>query len=423
MAVTPAYDPSCQDDSDPTSLTVEQAWERLQSDVEPIRGREKVNVRHALGRVLADDVPSTVDVPAHDNSAMDGYALPSEDLPAEGSRVLSVVGTALAGKPFEGMVKPGECVRIMTGAPMPRGTDTVIIQEQAERDGDLLRIGLGHQPGQNVRAAGEDLKAGQVVFRAGTRIGAAELGMLGSLGLVEVAVMRRLRVAFFSTGDELQTAGTTLQAGQIYDSNRYTLYAVLNRLGVEATDMGVVPDDPESIETAFRDAASFADAIITSGGVSVGEADFVKDILRRLGEVNFWKIAMRPGRPLAFGRIRNAWFFGMPGNPVSVVATWYQFVQPALRRLMGQELSKPLSFRVRTLERLRKRPGRTEFQRGILERNEDGELVVRSTGAQGSGILRSVNEANCFIVIPHDSAAVPAGEYVEVQPFEGVMGA
>ncbi len=423
MAVTPAYDPSCQDDSDPTSLTVDAAWQRLQSDITPIRGREKLNVRRALGRILAEDIPSTVNVPAHDNAAMDGYALKASDLPPEGARMLTMVGTALAGQPFNGPVGAGECVRIMTGAPMPAGTDTVIMQEQVERDGELVRIGAGHQPGQNVRGAGEDLKAGQIVFRAGTRVGPAELGMLGSLGLVEIAVMRRLRVAFFSTGDELQSAGTPLAAGQIYDSNRYTLYAVLERLGVEATDMGVVPDDPDAMETAFRDAASFADAIITSGGVSVGEADFVKDILRRLGEVNFWKIAMRPGRPLAFGRIRSAWFFGMPGNPVSVVATWYQFVQPALRRLMGQELKKPLSFRVRTLERLRKRPGRTEFQRGILERNEEGELVVRSTGAQGSGILRSVNEANCFIVIPHDSAAIPAGEYVEVQPFEGVMGA
>ncbi len=417
-----SFDPSCQDDSDPTSLPVDAAWERIQTDIQPVAGVERLNVRQSLGRVLAEDIRSTVDVPAHDNSAMDGYALRAADLPASGTAALRLVGTALAGRPFHGTVAAGECVRIMTGAPMPPGSDTVVIQEQAEADGNTVRTGADHKPGQNVRRAGEDLQLGQTVFSAGTRVGPAELGMLGSLGLVEIGVYRRLRVAYFSTGDELQSAGTPLETGQIYDSNRYTLHAVLQRLGVDVTDMGVVPDEPAAMETAFRDAAGFADAVITSGGVSVGEADFVKDILEQLGEVSFWKIAMRPGRPLAFGRIGSARFFGLPGNPVSVVATWYQFVQPALRRMMGQKLERPLSFRVRTLDRLRKRPGRTEFQRGILERQPDGELVVRTTGSQGSGILNSVSRANCFIVVPHDSGAIAAGEYVDVQPFEGVMG-
>jgi molybdopterin molybdotransferase len=415
--------PGCDSDHDPNSLPVELAWQRIQTDIVPVSGRERVALRAALGRVLAEDIVSPLDVPAHDNSAMDGYALCAAQLPASGSVSLRRVGTALAGQPFTGRVGNGECIRIMTGAPVPAGADTVVMQENVRVAGDEIVIGCDEKPGQNVRRAGEDIARGQRVLAAGQSIGPAELGLLGSLGLVEVSVRRRLRVAFFSTGDELCGAGTPLEAGQIYDSNRYTLFAVLQRLGVEATDMGVVPDDPAALERAFAEAASFADAIVTSGGVSVGEADYVKQILERLGAVNFWKIAMRPGRPLAFGTIGKAYFFGLPGNPVSVVATWYQFVQPALRHLMGQSLHKPLSFRVRALHELKKRPGRTEFQRGILERAADGELVVRNTGSQGSGILSSVSQANCFIVLAHESGRVAAGELVEVQPFEGVMGA
>jgi molybdopterin molybdotransferase len=413
---------SCDDDSDPQSLPVDLAWQRILTDIQPVQGSERVSVRQALDRVLAQDVHSPLNVPAHDNSAMDGYALRGAELPSQGTREFQLVGTALAGQPFTGRVGAGQCIRIMTGAPIPAGADTVIMQEKTEVAGERVRIGADNKPGQNVRCAGEDLALGQRALAAGQRIGPAELGLLGSLGLVEVSVVRRLRVAFFSTGDELRSAGSVLEDGQIFDSNRYTLFGVLQRLGVELTDMGVVADDPEALERTFTEAASFADAIISSGGVSVGEADYVKQILGRLGAVNFWKIAMRPGRPLAFGRVGKAYFFGMPGNPVSVVATWYQFVQPALRHLMGQTLHKPLSFRVRTAETLRKRPGRTEFQRGILLRDDSGELVVRTTGSQGSGILSSVSQANCFIVIPHDSGRVAAGEYVEVQPFEGVMG-
>lgn len=414
--------PSCEDNADPASLTVDQAWERIFTDIAPVRGVERINVRRSLGRVLATDVLSDVDVPSDDNSAMDGYALRGTDLPASGTVTLHVVATVLAGHSYGEPLQPGECVRIMTGAPMPRGADTVVIQEKAERQGDEVRITADNKPGQNVRGAGEDLARGQCVLSSGQRVGPAELGMLGSMGLVEVSVYRKLRVAYFSTGDELRSAGTPLEPGQIYDSNRYTLHAVLERLGVEATDMGVIPDAPDTMEQAFSDAASFADAIVTSGGVSVGEADHVKAILRKLGNVGFWKIAMRPGRPLAFGTIGQAYFFGMPGNPVSVVATWYQFVQPALQRLRGETLSKPLRFRVRTTQKLRKRPGRTEFQRGILQQDASGELTVSNTGSQGSGILRSVSMANCFIVVPHDAGTIEAGEYVEVQPFEGIMG-
>lgn len=414
--------PASCSDHDSSALPLDIAWQRIVTDIRPLQGVERVSMRQALGRVLAEPIRSPLNVPAHDNSAMDGYALRAADLPEHGERAFRLVGAAFAGHPFAGQVGPGECVQIMTGAPIPAGADTVVIQERVRRDGDSVQVPGGEQPGQNVRRAGEDLAEGQVVLEAGQRIGPAELGLLGSLGLVEVAVWRRLRVAFFSTGDELRSAGSPLAAGQVYDSNRYTLYAMLQRLGVELTDMGVIADDPAALERAFTDAASFADAIISSGGVSVGEADHVKQILARLGRVNFWQIAIRPGRPLAFGTIGRAYFFGMPGNPVSVVATWYQFVQPALRRLMGQRLEPPLSFRVRTVCDLRKRPGRTEIQRGILERDASGELVVRSTGPQGSGILRSVSMANCFIVLPHDRGPVKAGEMVDVQPFEGIMG-
>ncbi|SEO67058.1 gephyrin-like molybdotransferase Glp [Aquisalimonas asiatica] len=415
-------DPSCRSDHDPQSLPVSAAWERIRTDLAPVAGVERVSTRLALGRVLAEPVTSDIDVPAHDNAAMDGYALRGGDIPSEGSATLRCIGTVMAGHTLDGSLQAGDCVRIMTGAPMPAGADTVVMQENVRRDADQVVIAAGETAGQNVRPAGEDLRRGETVLAAGQRIGTAELGMLGSLGLVEVPVYRRLRVAFFSTGDELRTAGSSLDPGQIYDSNRYTLYAALQALGAEATDMGVIADDPDAMEQAFADAASFADAVITSGGVSVGEADFVKDIMNRLGQVGFWKIAMRPGRPLAFGTIGNARFFGLPGNPVSVVATWYQFVQPALRRMMGEDPEPPTTFRVRTATALRKRPGRTEFQRGILRRDDAGELVVTTTGSQGSGILRSVSLADCFIVLPHDSGDVAAGTMVDVQPFHGVMG-
>lgn len=414
--------PSCDDDYQPGTLSVDEAWERILRDINPIRGNERLAVRQALGRVLAEDIRSTINVPLNDNSAMDGYALRGVDLPASGDGQLRTVATVLAGHPYDGTLRAGECVRIMTGAPMPSGADTVIPQEKVERRDDLIRVDHRQSTGQNVRAAGEDIAVGDRVLTAGTRIGVAELGMLGSLGLVEVCCVRRLRVAYFSTGDELRSAGTPLRPGDVYDSNRYSLYGVLHELGVDATDMGVVPDEPAAMEQAFADAAGFADAILTSGGVSVGEADFVKDIMQRLGEVGFWKIAMRPGRPLAFGNIGQARFFGMPGNPVSVMATWCQFVRPALQHLMGEQIRKPLSFRVRTAERLRKRRGRTEFQRGILQRDDNGELRVRTTGSQGSGILSSMGLANCFIVLPHDADGVAEGEFVDVQPFRGIMG-
>lgn len=412
---------SCMDDYDPNSLTVEEALRRIDTAVQPVAGFEKVAIRSALGRVLVEDIRSHINVPPHANSAMDGYAVNSADFPESGTRELTVIGTAWAGQPFTGRVARGQCVRIMTGAMLPDGTDSVVIQERVERDGDVIRFGAGNKPGQNVRRPGEDLAVGQVVLEAGKKLVPADIGLLASLGVAEVKVRRRLRVAFFSTGDELRSIGEPLEAGQIYDSNRYTLYGMLTRLGVDLIDMGVVRDRREDVQQAFADAAAIADAIITSGGVSVGEADFVKETLETVGEVNFWKIAMKPGRPLAFGKVGNAMFFGLPGNPVSVMVTFYQFVQPALQRMMGQTQAAPIRFRVPCLSRLKKMPGRVEFQRGILETDAQGQMVVRSTGEQGSGILSSMSRANCFIILPMECGNVEPGTTVDVQPFEGLI--
>jgi molybdopterin molybdotransferase len=413
---------SCADDYDPNSMSVPKAREFIRAFLQPVTGVERVALRAALGRVLAADVVSPMRVPAHDNSAMDGYAVRFADLSADGEVSLKLVGTAFAGTLFDGTVEPGECVRIMTGGKIPAGADTVVIQEQVQAEGEMARIGSGHRKGQNLRRAGEDIEIGQTVLRPGTWIRPADLGLVASLGIAELAVYRRLRVAFFSTGDELRSIGTPLDEGQIYDSNRYTIYGMLTRLGCEVIDMGVVRDDPELLERAFREAAAMADVIITSGGVSVGEADFTKDLLDRLGEVLFWKIAMKPGRPLAYGKVGNAQFFGLPGNPVSVMVTFYEFVRDALLVLMGRTDITPLpTFQVPCLSGLKKAPGRTEFQRGMLFQDEGGVWKVRVTGDQGSGILRSMSEANCFIVLPESQGNVTPGTLVEVQLMEGLI--
>jgi molybdopterin molybdotransferase len=369
-------------------------------------------------------------VPAHDNSAMDGYAVRGSDLDATGATgatgatagpiVLKVVGTAFAGNGFAGSVGPREAVRIMTGAVMPQGCDTVVVQEVVTADGDRVTVPAGQQAGQNRRLRGEDLKAGQPALRAGRVLRPADLGLIASLGIAEVPVQRRLRVAFFSTGDELRSVGEPLAEGCVYDSNRYTLYGMLRRLGVEVVDMGVVPDSREALEAAMRSASLNADAIVSSGGVSVGEADFTREVMDRLGDVAFWKIAMRPGRPMAFGRVGNACYFGLPGNPVAVMITFYFFVRDALLRMMGAGRSTLVPVRVRSAQRLRKRPGRTEYQRARLEQAADGVFEARTTGSQGSGVLRSMSEANCLLVLGHDQGTIEAGDWVEAILFDGL---
>jgi molybdopterin molybdotransferase len=413
---------SCADDYDPNSMPVAKAREFIARFLASVTAIEHLNIRAALGRVLAADVISPLDVPSHDNSAMDGYAIRFADLKADGEVTLKVAGTAFAGVPFQGTIKSGECVRIMTGAVVPAGTDTIVMQEHVEAKGNSIRTGGGHKLGQHLRRAGEDLKTGQIALKYGLLLRPAEIGLIASLGIGEVAVYRKLRVAFFSTGDELRSIGTPLGEGQIYDSNRYTIHSMLTRLGCEVIDMGVVHDDPHLLEQAFNTAAQTADVVITSGGVSVGEADFVKDLLEKLGEVVFWKIAMKPGRPLAYGRIGTAHFFGLPGNPVSVMVTFYQFVRDALLKLAGRDPVPPLpTFKVPCTSNLKKAPGRTEFQRGVLTQDATGNWSVRVTGEQGSGILRSMSEANCFIILPEAQGNVAAGTLVEVQLMEGIV--
>lgn len=412
------HQPSCNDFVQPGLLTVDTARQKILTGMVSVTAFESLPVRETLGRVLADDIYSPINVPSHTNSAMDGYAVNSSDLPDEASQELRLIGTSWAGKPYAGSLQPGNAIRIMTGAAMPEGADTVIMQEHVERSGDAIRIGTGHIAGQNVRAAGEDLQKDQLVLSKGRCINTADLGLLGSLGLEQAAVYRRLKVAFFSTGDELCSAGEPLGPGQIYDSNRYTLFGLLTKLNVDIIDMGVVPDTREAVENAFHAASQQADVLITTGGVSVGDADFVTETLEKLGTTSFWRIAMKPGRPLAFGHYENTVFFGLPGNPVSTMVTFLQFVRPALMKMSGRtDATDTLNLKVPTVSPLRKAPGRTEFQRAVLERDIHGDLTVKSTGAQGSGILRSMSEANCFIILPAKQETVEAGDMVEVQPF------
>ena len=408
-------------DYDPNSMPVAKAREYIRAFLTPVSGTERLHVRSCLGRVLAEHVVSGIDVRAHDNSAMDGYAFRHADLGQAGA-TLAVIGTAFAGRPFPEQVQAGQTVRIMTGGVMPAGADTVVMQERVSAaDGKVIVPG-GQQKGQNVRRAGGDIRKGGVVFPRGQLLRPAEIGMLVSLGIGEVGVYRRLRVAFFSTGDELVGIGQPLGPGQIYDSNRYTIHAMLSRLGIDALDLGVVRDDPALIRRTFAEAAQIADVVITSGGVSVGEADFVKQILNELGEVLFWKIAMRPGRPLAYGKLGTAHFFGLPGNPVSAMVTFYQFVRDALLVLMGVPQPSPIPIlRVTCTSPIKKAPGRTEFQRGILSRGEDGRWSVRTTGDQGSQILSSMGQANCFIVLPDEQGNMDPGCEVDVQVLEGII--
>lgn len=412
--------PSCADASEPHRLTLAEAQTRIMAAIRPISTVIKQSLRLALGQVLAETMVSPFNVPAQTNSAMDGYALAAAALPQDRIQNFPLAGTAFAGHAFEETCPLGACIRIMTGAPMPTGTDTVVMQEHTVVNTDgSIGIGTGHQQGQNVRYAGEDIAQGQTILEAGRRLTPADLGLLASLGMAEVKVYRAPRVAFFSTGDELRSIGEPLAKGCVYDSNRYTLFGMLKNLGLEVIDLGVVKDQPEALQAAFQMAAASADVVITSGGVSVGEADYTKSILAQQGEISFWKIAIKPGRPLAFGHLGSTLFFGLPGNPVAVMVTFQQIVQPALLYLSGATHYQPLVIQARCTQKLKKKPGRTEFLRASYTQHADGSLSVQTTGAQGSGILMSMSRANCYIILDADNAGVAEGDWVKLQPFTG----
>ena len=413
-------------DYDPNAMSVEQARQFIRQFLTPIIGQETVPLHTAWQRTLASDVISPIHVPPHDYSAMDGYAVCAVDC-VLGTETLKIIGNSYAGHMFEGSMEKGACVRIMTGALIPDDCDSVVMQEYVTVTGDAITLNKSVRAGQNIRRAGEDIQQGVLVLARGQAIRAAEMGVLASLGLSEVHLYRKLKVAVFSTGDELQQPGTSLLVGQIYDSNRFTLMGLLAGLGVEIIDLGNIQDDKAVLKQAMLDAAQQADVIITSGGVSVGEADYIKQLLAEIGEVVFWKIAMKPGRPLAYGKINaggkiragdkigSSHFFGLPGNPVAVMVTFQQFVRDALLILMGQQPQLAFTLQARCTSPIKKIPGRTEFQRGVVSQTADGEWAVHTTGEQGSGMLRSMSKANCFIVLPVALGDVAAGTMVEVQ--------
>lgn len=414
--------PSCADPETPETLHPDVALARILAALPPPPATAMCALRSALDRVLAETITAPLNVPAHTNSAVDGYALDGGVLETAAGLKLEVVGRALAGRPYTGPVEPGQCVQVMTGAVMPAGTDTALMQEHVERLGNNITVGGGYRRGQNVRQAGEDIAAGSAVLTPGIRLQPAHIGMLASLGIGEVRTHRPLRVAFLSTGDELRPLGQPLAPGEIYDSNRYILYSLLQRLGVDVLDLGVIPDRPEALRGGFATAAREADAILTTGGVSVGEADYVRRILDDLGQITFWKLAIKPGRPFAFGRIGEAAFFGLPGNPVAAMVTFYRLVLPALRCQAGEpQPPDPIYVQAVSQDRIRKKPGRMEYVRGILSTTTPERPHVRLAGPQGSGILRSMGTGNCFVVLPAERGSVEPGETVTVQPFAGLV--
>ncbi len=411
---------------DPQALSVDDVNAFLSAMVQPVEATETLPIFEALGRTLSHDVISTVSVPPHDNSAMDGYAFAGaalhSDSDSETELTLKVIATALAGNAWVGQVGPGECVKITTGAVMPMGLDTVVPMEMTSASGACITFSRkGLKPGDNRRFCGEDIMAGQAALQRGQKLNAAALGLIASLGQAQVQVYRRLRVAYFSTGNEILSLGSAPREGAVYDSNRYTVFGLLTHLGCKVIDMGVIPDNPALLEAAFLSASQQADAIITSGGVSVGEADYTKAMMKKLGDVAFWRIAMRPGRPMAVGRIASSVLFGLPGNPVAVMVTFLAFVRPALLKMMGQSGSVPLLIKARSVAELRKKPGRTEYQRGTVSRDAKGHLQVTIDGNQGSGVLSSMVNGNCLVVLHHAQGSVKPGEEVDVLMLDGLI--
>lgn len=402
-------------------MPLETALTQMLDRISPLTDRETLPLLRCFGRVIATDIISPLNVPGFDNSAMDGYAVRLADIHA--GQPLPVAGKAFAGQPYQGEWPQGTCIRIMTGAPVPAGCEAVVMQEETEQTDAGVRFTASVKANQNIRRAGEDIARGATVFAAGKQLTVAELPVLASLGIASVDVVRKVRVAVFSTGDELQLPGQPLGEGQIYDTNRLAVHLMLEQLGCEVINLGIIPDDPEKLRAAFIEADQSADVVISSGGVSVGEADYTKTMLEELGEIGFWKLAIKPGKPFAFGKLQHSWFCGLPGNPVSAALTFYQLVIPLLAKLSGNTANvMPVRQRVRAATRLKKSPGRLDFQRGILTRNAQGALEVSTTGHQGSHIFSSFSQGNCFIVLERERGNVEAGEWVEVEAFNHLFG-
>ncbi|PQQ22962.1 molybdopterin molybdotransferase MoeA [Photorhabdus hindustanensis] len=401
-------------------ISLQQALEKLLTQVTPLTDTETVSLPQTSGRITATNIISPINVPPFANSAMDGYAVRHADL--NGTKPLPLAGKALAGSPFQGEWPVATCIRIMTGAPIPTGADTVIMQEHTEITDDGIVFTQPAKQGQNIRLAGEDITKGAVVLPAGNKLSTAQLPLIASLGVTDVEVVRKLKVAIFSTGDELQAIGQPLKEGQIYDTNRFAIRLMLEKLDCDIIDFGVIADNPQALRHVFEEADQKADLVISSGGVSVGEADYTKQILDELGEISFWKLAIKPGKPFAFGKLKNTWFCGLPGNPVSAVLTFYQLVQPLIARLSGfTAWQPPMRLRAKVTTPLKKTPGRMDFQRGIASVNEQGELEVRTTGHQGSHIFSSFNQGNCFIVLERERGRVEVGENVEIELFNHLL--
>lgn len=421
-----AHDQPMDACSVPGLTPLNTALTQLLNEVHPKDEVVSVQLENALGRVLAHPAVSTLNIPPGDNSAMDGYAFHVGDQPLPVGAQLMVVGKVFAGHPYAGVLKTGECVRIMTGGQLPQGANAVVMQEQAtlsaeEAPSPSIHLQVEVSSGAHVRAMGEDIKSGQTVLHAGRRLRAADIGLLASLGIGEVQVTKSIRVAILSTGDELKRPGQSLAPGQFYESNRYVIAAGLKRMGVEVIDLGIVPDDLSALRDAFAKANEQADVVMTSGGVSVGEADYTKTVLEALGKIAFWKLAIKPGKPFAFGHLPNSYFIGLPGNPVSALVTFHQLAVPLLRKISGADAEPPCRLRAIAKTRIRKAPGRTDFQRGVYLVNETGQLEVTTTGAQGSGILSSMSAANCYIVIEQERGTVEAEESVWIEPFDEIL--
>jgi molybdopterin molybdotransferase len=405
--------------SAPGLTPLDSALEQLLSQVNVSNRTQIIAIQQACGLVLAKDVVSGLNIPPADNSAMDGYAVKAQDA-IDGAR-LTQVTKVFAGHPYDGEIQQGQCARIMTGGQIPAGCDAVVMQENVTANGEQIQFNQTSKVSEHIRRGGEDIKQGQTILTAGKRLSPADIGLLASLGKGDVCVYEALTVAIISTGDELKHPGEILAPGQFYESNGYTISAVLQKFGVILINYGIVPDDLEALRNAFTEADKQADVVITSGGVSVGEADYTKNVLEELGRIDFWKLAIKPGKPFAFGHLPNSYFIGLPGNPVSALVTLHQLAIPILRKISGQQAFPPLRLPAIVSSAIRKSPGRTDFQRGVFSINADGQLMVADTGAQGSGILTSMSRANCYIVLEQMRGPVKIGETVMIEPFDSLM--